>query len=148
MFNVGIISSGRKNGLVRLSSAELFHNSDSYEGGAQVMFLSDGGLVRTGDSWTSTVQAGEWYASHPKPGIAANYQIRKTHQAGQMSIMWNSNFDFYHDTWTDILNSPSRGSRVMWTYNTYGRVLVEIREKASQKVVASAQYWVGSQYAP
>lgn len=137
MFNIGIIGSKSVGPLVKLTSRLI-----GYATFPQIVFRGDGQMTVSGLGYIS----GEWYVPGLTSSIGSSYQIRYTLQAGSSPVTGQS--DLVTTAWNDIFIFGFDGRRIVWNEGTSGRVLVEIREKSSQQVKASAQFWASPTHAP
>lgn len=101
-----------------------------------------GAYVNEGDQFV--VIPGIWYLLGDTPAPGNLYQIRCTLQAGSASQFgtWSPNLG----AWGAITNGYGVG--VQFNQSVGGRVLVEVRDIATQQVRASARVWRGAAYAP
>lgn len=137
MFNAGIIGSKSPGPLVKLTSR--FVGFAAYP---QILFRHDGQIEVPGLGFI----AGEWYVPGMLAGIGSSYQIRYTLMAGTSPVSGYA--DVVGVTWTDIYLPSYGGRRVTWDEGASGRVLIEIRDKATQVVKAAAQFWSKASSAP
>lgn len=137
MFNVGVIAARPSGPLVKLTSR--FVGLATYP---QVGFGSDGRVDVSGLGYVT----GEWYVPGPLADIGSSYQIRYTLQAGEPPVSGYP--DLVATTWADIVAVGYSGRRVTWNKGASGRVLIEIRNKATQEIKAAAQFWSKASSAP
>lgn len=136
MFNVGIIGSKASGPLVKLTSR--FIGLASYP---QIIFRRDGRMDVSGLGYVT----GEWYVTGPRTNIGLSYQIRYTLQAGVAPVAYSN--DTVETVWTDI-DGMYDGRRVTWDKGASGRIVIEIRDKTTQEIKASAQFWSKASSAP
>lgn len=136
MFNVGVIGSKASGPLVKLTNR--FIGLATYP---QIIFGTDGRVDVSGLGFI----AGEWYVPGALDGIGNSYQIRYTLQAGEAPLSFTN--DTVETSWTDITSMYS-GRRIVWDTGASGRILIEIRHKATGVVKASAQFWSRASSAP
>ncbi|SBV37856.1 hypothetical protein STPYR_12799 [uncultured Stenotrophomonas sp.] len=131
MFNVGTISANNRVRLVKLTNR--------YIPSSQAYFQTNGVLqvFNVGDI------PGEWYAPGPTANIGLGYEGRYALQAGSAP---GGGGGAITTNWQVI--SGTYGLILYWNSGFSGRVLVEIRNKATQAVQASAQIWNSPAYAP
>lgn len=137
MFNVGLIGSKAAGPLVKLTNR--FIGFATYP---QIVFGSDGRIDVAGLGYVT----GEWYVPGELANIGSSYQIRYTLQAGGPPVSGYS--DLVATTWADIVAVGYSGRRVTWDKGASGRVLIEIRNKATQEIKAAAQFWSKAGSAP
>lgn len=148
MFSLGIISAFRaQKSLVHLTDRQLPgwiwpNNPDNYYG--YRFTLMRNGSISLGVNLTADVP-NEWYGTGTGVGttnIGDSYQSRFTQQAGApltLGVM---------GTWSTITNTTRFGwEKTGTSYPDGGRVLVEIRDIATQTLQASARIWTPG-YAP
>lgn len=134
MFSIGVIAAKMEPPLVFLTGGYIT------TGTKQVNFDFNGAL-RVG----LNPVPGEWYIKNPVNGIGEQYQIRYTLLAG---VAPSSGTGTVTESWADI-GSSSRATVILyWPGSNAGRVLIEIRNKATQAVVAVAKYWSQPSVAP
>lgn len=136
MFNIGVIGLRASGPLVKLTNR--FIGLAAYP---QIIFSRDGRMDISGIGYV----AGEWYAPGALTDIGLSYQIRYTLQAGTAPLSFTS--DTVEVSWTDI-NGTYGGRRIVWDQKESGRIMIEIRNKATSVVVASAQFWSKASSAP
>ncbi len=136
MFNVGVIAARPSGPLVKLTSR--FIGLATYP---QIIFGSDGQM----DVSVLGFVTGEWYVPGPLAAIGSSYQIRYTHQAGAAPLPFAG--DTVEVAWTDITGTYG-GRRIVWDAGASGRILIEIRHKATGVVKAAAQFWSKASSAP
>lgn len=136
MFNIGIVGG-------RIASASLVKITDRLlpNGGGyrQVDFSKTGPLYVLGLGSIS----GEWYVPGTTSEIGANYEFRYTTEVGTAPLSGGGTIG---TSWTNfgVYNTLT----LVWNASDSGRVLVEIRKKATGTIVASARYWTDASKAP
>lgn len=144
MFNAGIIASRRSQRLVALT--DHYAGADP-SGQKRLFFYGNGTLHITQDgTYDKLIVPAEWHINSPSPGLNVGWQIRATHQAGQVTDVGNLN------SWVNMsaATPPSLPSPSNWGWTnsgTGGRILIEIRDTATQTIQASARFWTTG-YAP
>lgn len=142
MFNIGIVAARKPQRLVALSN----HYLGAIPGGERrVSFWGDG---RVGVSQDGTYDflfvPGQWHINSPAAGLNVGWQIRATHQAGNVPDAGTLN------SWANITFAvaPNNGSNWRWVNPALGgRILIEIRDTATQTIQASGRFWTAG-YAP
>lgn len=137
MFNIGVIGSKASGPLVKLTNR--FIGFAAYP---QIIFGSDGQMDVAGLGYVT----GEWYVPGALANIGSSYQIRYTPQAGEPPLSGYP--DLVATTWADIVAVGYPGRRVVWNQGDSGRILIEIRDKTTQEIKASAQFWSKASSAP
>lgn len=143
MFNVGIIASRRPAPALNLSNRQL--EPYGYDAGGYTEYefsveLWSDGRLRHSRSNGYTLLTTEWRANGAQAGFGNGYEARRVLQAGSAPagptgwVSLSSNRMWY---WLRDLSG----------YNATGRILIEIRDTATQTVQASAQFW-GPGFAP
>lgn len=137
MFNAGIIATIRAP-LVRITDRYLAQGASFSE----VDFWDDG---RATYQYYTAIPGEWWVAGKQSAGLSAPYQFRMSVVAG-ISPIQSTSSDLKNGVWTSL---PAGGQRrVIWDQGAKGRVLVEIREIATGKILASARYWSDPTMAP
>lgn len=129
MFNIGIIGARGSTSLLKLTSRLLTTR--------QADFQADGRLYLTSIGTVS----GEWYVTGPVLGIGSSYEARYTLQAGSAPV---GGAGAMTTSWQTISSTLV----LFWDSGVNGRVLVEIRDKATLTIQASAQFWSSAAFAP
>lgn len=140
MFNVGIVASGRSAPRVKLTDRELVIGYTSGDATYRYRAVFDpSGVLQVQAGEVLAPVAGEWKLS----GATSDYEIRISQQAGNLPTASPP-----VGTWGG-LSSPTRF--LQWSSQlgvpTGGRILVEIRDNATQTIQASARFWTQG-YAP
>ena len=148
MFNIGIIGASRIQKLVNLTDRlvplwiYVEENSDTYYD-RTLRFYADGrlGLI---DAGQLVYVSQEWHAGGPTAGLGSQFDIKWQLQAGTAPQLRPAPAN----TWVNIGASDFKS--ITWysvAPNNGGRILVSIRDKTSQIVLASARFWTPG-YAP
>lgn len=139
MFNIGALARNIINPYNPILLTSRLLGPVSYP---QIVFYSDGRMDIAGVGFIEN----QWYSPGQTVDIGQSYQIRFTLQAGEGPVTGYS--DLVTTSWSDIFTPSYSGKRITWDTDSSGRVLVEIRDKATQVVKASAQFWSYGSSAP
>ena len=136
MFNVGILAARRSAPkLVNLTSAQV----GPFGGSSALRMQGNGVFERYVTTNAYTPIPGEWYVPGPVGGIGSQFQYRTTLGAGVPLDAGQT-----YGGWVTIGVGTAS---IFWIGNKQGRILLEIRDVATQTVQASAQFWTAG-FAP
>ena len=140
MFNIGLLV-GRAGPLIKLTDRMIPQYFAGGEWRSELRLQGDGTMLYLTPSQVAV--SGEWFAPGATAGIYADYQCRATHLAGSNPTTTTPGWVI--GQWNDLLSGPNT---MRFFGNTKGRFLLEIRDKATSTIQASARIWNHPDYAP
>ena len=140
MFNVGIIARRPQNPIKLVDRQVGRYATSQYNRREYGFQLNSNGQLYYSTPSGYILASGEWFSQAPLADIGTSYEALVTTEAG-------TSISGFIGTWISIANQRSW----VWTANNVdppvGRVLLEIRDVATQTVQASARFW-GPGFAP